>query len=203
MTNWSVAGSYFEACNCEAICPCRSIGGRPGSRSTYGICQFALSWHVIDGHADDVNLSGLGDIVMAGFYDDDQPGSPWQVALYIDDVAAAEQHAWLERIFLGQAGGGTFNNYASAIATVHVVRRARIDLGHEPGAWSIGVEGHVRVDAHDLVACDETVACGIPGHDHPGRELRANQLHVDEPPLSWDLHGRCAFTTDFAYSSSS
>ena len=28
--DWRVRGSYFEGCNCEAICPCRSVGGRPG-----------------------------------------------------------------------------------------------------------------------------------------------------------------------------
>jgi hypothetical protein len=48
---WRVSGSYFEACNCEAICPCRKTGGRPGGRSTYGICDFALSWLVTDGDA--------------------------------------------------------------------------------------------------------------------------------------------------------
>ena len=40
--SWSVAGPYFEACSCEAICPCRSTGGRKGGRSTYGVCDFAL-----------------------------------------------------------------------------------------------------------------------------------------------------------------
>jgi len=31
--DWRVQASYFEACNCEAICPCRSVGGRPGQRA--------------------------------------------------------------------------------------------------------------------------------------------------------------------------
>jgi hypothetical protein len=200
MSDWSIAGSYFEACNCDAICPCRSVGGRPGSRSTYGVCQFALSWHVTDGHADGVDLSDR-DVVMAGFYDDDEPGRPWRVALYIDEGATDEQHDWLAKIFLGQAGGGTRKNFAGAITDIHAVRPARIDLGHAPGAWSMGVEGHVRVDAAELVPCDETVACGIPGMDHPGQELRASQMRVDDGPFQWDLHGRCAFATDFAYSS--
>ena len=34
---WSIAGSYLEACNCEAICPCRRIGGVSGGRSTFGV----------------------------------------------------------------------------------------------------------------------------------------------------------------------
>ena len=200
VATWKVAGSYFEACNCDAICPCRSIGGRPGHRSTTGVCQFALSWHVVDGHGGEVDLSGL-DVVMAGFYVDDEPRSPWRVTLYVDERATPEQHQWLSDIFLGRAGGGTRANFAAAITTVHAVRSAHIELDHTPGTWAIGVEGWVRVRASDQVPCDETVACGIPGMDHPGQELEASQFRVDDDPLQWDMPGKCAFATDFAYAS--
>ena len=47
---WHVTGSYFEACNCQAICPCRRRGGlKSTGRSTYGVCDFALSWQVMQG----------------------------------------------------------------------------------------------------------------------------------------------------------
>jgi hypothetical protein len=59
VADWRVRGSYFEACNCEAICPCRSVGGRPGGPSSFGECFGALSWHVHEGHADGLDLSGL------------------------------------------------------------------------------------------------------------------------------------------------
>ena len=39
---WRIAGSYFESCNCEAICPCRKIDGVPGGRSTYDECLGAF-----------------------------------------------------------------------------------------------------------------------------------------------------------------
>ena len=55
--DWRLAGTYLEACNCDAICPCRTIGGVPGGRSTHGICLGVLSWFVEEGHADDVDLS--------------------------------------------------------------------------------------------------------------------------------------------------
>jgi hypothetical protein len=48
---WAVAGTYFEACNCLPICPCRQVGGRDGGRSTFGVCDFALSWSIADGHS--------------------------------------------------------------------------------------------------------------------------------------------------------
>jgi hypothetical protein len=52
MTNllpWRVSGSYYEVCNCEAICPCRRSGDAMGGRATYDTCDFALSWWIQDG----------------------------------------------------------------------------------------------------------------------------------------------------------
>jgi len=200
VSGWAISGSYFEVCNCDPVCPCRSVGGRPRGHTTYGVCLFALSWHIVAGHADEVDLSGR-DVVMAGFYADDEPRSPWQVILYIDDRASAEQHDWLSRIFLGKAGGGTLTNFARGISTVYGVRSAAIALRHEDGAWSIAVEGHIRAEATEAVDLDETVACDIAGLDRPGLELIASQLVVTDTPLEWDLHGRCGFAGDFAYCS--
>jgi hypothetical protein len=197
---WEVAGSYLEACNCEAICPCRRIGQRAGGRSTYGVCQFALSWQIGQGRADEVRLDDLA-VVMAGWYDDDEPGKPWRVSLYLDDRATNEQHAALAAIFLGHAGGTTLRNFAGAISTVHVVRRARIELSLVPRRWSIRADTYLSVRAERPVDADGPVACGIPGYDRPGQEVTADTFRVDDSPLSWDLHGRCGFATDFAYNS--
>ena len=41
--SWRIRGSYFESCNCDAICPCRSIDGVRGGRSTHGVCMGLLS----------------------------------------------------------------------------------------------------------------------------------------------------------------
>lgn len=63
---------------------------------------------------------------MAGRYDDDEPGSPWRVALYLDDGADVGQRAALEDIFLGRAGGSSLSNWTSSITEVYAVRPARI-----------------------------------------------------------------------------
>jgi hypothetical protein len=44
---WRIAGPYFESCNCEAICPCRMIDGKPGSRAMFRYCQFAIGWYEV------------------------------------------------------------------------------------------------------------------------------------------------------------
>jgi hypothetical protein len=45
------------------------------------------------------------------------------------------------------------------------------------------------------------VSCGIPGHDRPGTEMLTEVQRVDDPPLRWEVFGRCGFATDFAYRS--
>ena len=30
--SWQISGTYFESCNCDAICPCRRIDRTPGGR---------------------------------------------------------------------------------------------------------------------------------------------------------------------------
>lgn len=195
---WAVTGTYFEACNCLPICPCRQVGGRDGGRSTFGVCDFALSWTIADGHSGDHDLAGRN-VVMVGSYDDDEPGSPWTVSLFIDDLADGQQAEALANIFLGRAGGTPSRNYAPAIHTVAGVRAARIQLDHRRRHWQIRVEDHVEVNADEEVEADEPVACGIPGLDHPGEEVRTNVLRVHADPLVWEWSDRCGFATDFAY----
>src|SRR5436189_42365 len=88
--DWRMTGTYLESCNCDAICPCRTIGGRPGGRSTHGICEGSQSWRIEDGRAGDLDLSGI-DVVLAARYDDDEAGSPWSFYLYLDDGADERQ----------------------------------------------------------------------------------------------------------------
>lgn len=197
---WSVAGRYFEACNCEAICPCRRVGDRPGGRSTYGVCDFALGWTIDNGYADDIDLAGF-EIVMAGSYDDDEPGSPWRVALYIDERASGQQQQAIESIFLGRSGGSTTSNFAAAIGDVLAVRPAHISIDHSRGRRRIRAGEFVEVVERAPYVSDEPVSCGIPGHDQPGEEVIADVLAVREEGLRLEVRGRCGFATNYEYRS--
>ena len=80
---WAIRGDYLESCNCEAICPCRAtVAARAVDRRTGSVG--ALSWAVEQGHLGDVDLAGLG-AVMVSRYSDDEPGSPWTFFLYVDE----------------------------------------------------------------------------------------------------------------------
>jgi len=197
---WAVAGPYFEACSCEAICPCRSIGGRKGGRSTYGICDFALGWTIARGHANELDLSGFS-VVMAGSYDDDEPGSPWRVALYIDEQAAEAQHDALATIFLGRSGGTALTNYARHIGEVWAVRPARIAIDHTPSRHRLRASEFVEIVEREPVSSDEPVTCAIPGHDRSGEELIADVLVLHDEQLNVEVRGRCGYAATFDYRS--
>jgi hypothetical protein len=202
--NWRVRGSYFEACNCEAICPCRAVGGRPGGSSTYGECFGGLSWHIQSGYADSLDLSDLRTVMSIRYYDGVVPSTPWEVVLYVDDHADEERLQALAAIFLGRAGGSVAALYGPAIGEVHAVRRARINLEHVAPRKRIDVVGYLTVEAEGEASKAGDVQCGIPGYDHPGTELHGDALRSTDPKLRWEVRGRrnAAFATDFDYASS-
>lgn len=195
MKSWRVAGSYYESCNCEAICPCRRKNGAPGGRSSYGICQFVLSWRILEGKGAGVDLSNVL-VSMIGFYDNDEAGSPWSIILYIDEGASDRQFEVLSEIFLGRAGGNIL--FAALTLKVLGVKRARIELDHKPGRERIRVEGLASANAVRKAEFDGTVTCAIPGHDHPGQEWVSNLL-ANDASLQWRYEGRCGFATNFDY----
>jgi hypothetical protein len=199
---WRVAGSYFEACNCDAICPCRRQGGQKlTTGSTYGVCDFALSWRITEGRSGDLGLSGLS-VVLAGSYRDDEAGKPWRVCLYVDERANPAQRDALAQIFLGRAGGTARSNFAKSIAEVYAIRPAKIELEHTPRRWFMRASDYVTVRATTPVRSElGAVSCGIPGHDHPGEEVVADLMKVDDGALQWEVSGRCGFASDFDYSS--
>jgi hypothetical protein len=196
---WSLTGSYYEVCNCEAICPCRRSGGQKGSGPSYSTCDFALSWWIKQGRAGAIDLSGFK-VVLAGRWET-TPGDPWRVTLYVDDRASPTQQDALAAIFLGRAGGAIKKGFASRIVEVYAVKSAGIELDHTPVRERIEIAPYLSVQTRDAVPHDFTVTCSIPGHDHPGQEVIAERFRYQDPPFDWEVQDRCGFATDFAYSS--
>jgi hypothetical protein len=200
-TGWHVKGSYFESCNCDAICPCRSIDGVAGGRSTHGICMGVLSWLIEEGDAEETNLAGLK-VALALRYDDDEPGSPWNWVLYLDERASEKQLAALEAVFTGRLGGDAETHFPWAWkpSTLLAVRRVAIELDHARRRQWLRIRDHVTVQIRDRHAGSEAVTCVIPGHDRDGEELVADELLVNDRPLAFFYSGTCGYASDFAYS---
>ena len=199
---WSVSGTYLESCNCDAICPCRKIGGVPGGRSTHGICMGVLSWFVEEGQAGDVELSRFA-VALVCRYDDDEPGSPWTIALHVDDTAPADAQAALADIFLGRRGGSQVQGlpWNRKPSLLRGINASKIELDHVSEKRFLRVADRVVLRISNPVETDQTVTCVIPGHDQPGSELYAELLRVNDAPYEDVFTGNCAFTSRFSYSS--
>jgi hypothetical protein len=197
---WNIRGSYFESCNCDAICPCRRVDGVPGGRSTHGVCEGALSWLIESGSAGDVDLDGLA-AAIAFNYSDDEQGSPWTWVLYLDVRATDEQRSALTGIFSGDSGGDAHAHFPWAWKASErlTVRSAEIDVSHEPRRQFLRVRDHVTLRIRDRYPGSETVSCVVPGHDRPGEELIADELRVDDGVLAFDYTGVCAYGSTFDY----
>jgi hypothetical protein len=198
--SWRIQGSYFESCNCDAICPCRRVDGVPGGRSTHGVCTGALSWVVSAGDADGTDLSGQP-VALAFSYSDDEPGSPWTWTLYLDERADAEQRAALEDIFTGRLGGDAAAHFPWAwkASTLQAVRPVQIDVDHTRSRQWLRVRDHVTVRIRDRWPGDQTVSCVVPGHDRAGEELVTGELAVEDAALSFSLSGVCGYASTFDY----
>ncbi len=197
---YRVSGAYFESCNCDAICPCRMVGGVPGGRSTYGVCFGVLAWRIDEGHVDDVELDGLLAALVVR-YDDDEPGSPWSVLLHVDERADERQHEAIAQVFLGGVGGPHISKlpWVRKARQLIGVRTSPIELVPDGDGYRLGVGSSVSLRATTRVVTDEPVACGIPGYDRLGHELYAEELVVEEEKFAWELTGNCAYESDFDY----
>ena len=200
-TGWHIQGSYFESCNCDAICPCRRVDSVAGGRSTHGICTGVLSWVIEEGHAAGTELAELR-VALAIRYDDDEPGSPWTWILYLDERANEEQQAALVAIFTGRLEGDALTHFPWAWKASRLVgvRRVAIELDHSRRRQWLRIRDHVTVRIRDRYPGVEAVTCVIPGHDRDGEELVAAELRVEDGPLAFDYSGTCGYAATFNYS---
>ncbi len=197
---WRIRGSYFESCNCEAICPCRRIDGVPGGRSTHGVCLGVLSWVIRDGTSEGVDLSGQP-VTIVSRYSDDEPGSPWSWVLYLDSRGSDQQRAALEAIFSGRLGGDAERHFPWAwkASELLAVREVEIDVDHTQRRQRLRIRDHVSVRIRDRYYGGERVTCVIPGHERAGEELVADELLVEDSALAFSYRGVCGYGSGFDY----
>jgi hypothetical protein len=198
--SWQIRGTYFESCNCDAICPCRRIDGVAGGRSTHGVCLGVLSWLIEEGVADGIDLSGLP-VALALRYSDDEPGSPWTWVLYLEARASNEQRGALEGIFTGRLGGaaGSHFPWVWKRSELVAVRPVEIEVEHTQRRQRLRIRDRVSVRIRDRYDGSETVTCVIPGHERAGEELVADELVVEDGTLAFSYRGVCGYGSTFDY----
>jgi len=197
--SWKVDGTYFEACNCAAACPCVFL-----SAPTEGKCTVLLAWHIDKGNFGAVQLNGLNVALLAT-----APGhmmqTKWKVALYLDEKASGEQQEALGAIFSGQAGGH-LAALGPLIGEVMGVKPVPIEFSAN------GKERHLRIphiaeadiealegQGGALVTIENHPFTPVPGQ--PAVVATSKKLKITDHGIALDISGKNGFYSAFAYGS--
>ena len=196
---WKVNGTYFEACNYAAACPCVFL-----SPPTEGKCTVLLAWHIDSGNFGAVQLNGLNVALLAV-----TPGhmmqTKWKVALYLDDKGSADQHKALGAIFSGQAGGH-LAALVPLIGEVMGVKPVPIEFSASGKQRSLRIPHIADADIEALegqggalVTIENHPFTAVPGHT--AVVATSKKLKISDHGISLDVSGKNGFYSGFAYQS--
>jgi len=197
--SWKVTGTYFEACNCAAACPCVFL-----SAPTEGDCTVVIAWHIDKGDFGKVSLDGLNAALMAH-----SPGhmmqSKWKVALYLDGRASAEQQKAMGGIFSGQAGGH-LAALGPLIGEVLGVKPVAIEYSENGKQRSLRIPkiAEIEIEALQgqggaLVTVSNHPFTPVPGR--PAVVSTSKRMKYSDHGMSLDITGKNGFYSAFAYQS--
>lgn len=198
MSNWNIKGTYVEACDCEAVCPC--IFWSP---PTNGTCTAMVGWHIDQGSFDGTTLDGLNAALLAHSPGHMKDGN-WKVALYVDERADEAQSEGLMGIFSGQAGGH-IANLGPLIGEVLGARPAAIGISASDGNFSLSVAGLGSAEAQ-MIEGQGGGAVTVAGHPlaiSPGETAivgRTSKLEIDDYGFKLNLSEKTAMSAPFSYS---
>jgi len=195
---WKVEGDYFEACNCDSICPCIILAD-----PDQGDCRLVIGWHVANGHLGSTNLDGLN--VVAIFHViGNMVKSKWKAAIYLDERANKTQSEALGKIFSGQIGGFPAV-IASFVGEVLGMKSTRIEFVAEGKKRRLTVPRILEVEAESVSggkADQESKVTNPPLYASPGFDpviARSTKYTYHDHNLEWDNSGKNAFHSKFSY----
>jgi hypothetical protein len=194
---WKLAGTYFENCNCDWVCPCTVTSF--ASPATGDRCQVILNYHVRRGEVDGVDVSGRSVSIVA-----DSPkrmlDGGWRVGLIIDDKASKEQADKLTAVFAGQVGG-PMANIAPLIGELLGVERLPIEYSDDGNKHRIRIGDAVAIEVEDYAAQEGGETTKLTGVAHPsGSTITiAKPLASQIKAFGMQFHnaGKSAFSAPF------
>lgn len=196
-TDWKLEGMYFEACNCDAACPCVFL-----SPPTEGECTVFIGWHIEKGTLGEINLSGLN-VARAVLTPGHMLEVPWTAALYLDARADEAQTEALERIFTGKLGGSP-SKLAAHIETDLGARVVPIEFSAKGKKRSVFIPNVADVEIGAIVGqndSDVTISahplCVAPGYDVV--VSKSSHLTYTDHGLSWEISEKTGFFSPFTY----
>src|SRR6266700_3362618 len=131
---WKLAGTYFETCSCEVVCPCTAslaLG------ADYERCRVVLVFNVAKGEIDGTDVSGLA-VAAVGDAPRVMTDGNWRLGVFIDAAASDEQADKLAAVFGGQLGG-PMEGLAPLIGENLGVERAKIEVTEDGLSHSVKI----------------------------------------------------------------
>jgi hypothetical protein len=171
--SWKLAGSYFEVCSCELVCPCTASFALG---ATYDRCNLMMIFNLHEGEVDGVDVGGL---TVAALVDSPKVMTEgnWRVGVFMDEAASGEQAEKLGAVFSG-ALGGPMAALEGLIGERLGVERAPIDVREDGLRHSIRIGEAVDFEIEDIVPLGTQTAepVKLSGIFHPaGSELAVSQ----------------------------
>jgi len=195
--DWDVRGSYFETCSCDAACPCAFL-----SAPTKGDCTLFTGWHIDSGHYGETSLDGLN-VALAVYSPGHMMEVKWKAALYVDELADAEQKKALTHIFTGEAGGQPERIFAH-VGEFLGVKSVPIEYSTNAKHRSLKIPHIADASIVDLTAEGEeeiritsrpwSIAPG-----YPSVVAKSEKLEFDDYDLHWELAGENGYHSPFEY----
>ena len=171
--SWTLAGSYFETCSCDVVCPCTASLSLGATRDR---CNVVLVFNVKNGEVDGTDVSGL---TVAAVCDTPKVMSEgnWRLGVVIDAAASDEQAEKLGGVFSG-ALGGPMEALGPMVGENLGVERLPIEV-HEDGLkHSVRIGDDVDFEIEDVVpfGVETGEPAKITGIFHPaGSELTVSR----------------------------
>src|SRR5437667_4554180 len=132
---WTLQGTYFENCSCDAVCPCTWSG--LAARATTDRCYAMLAMHIDRGDIEGVDVGGLSFALVI----DSPPlmsDGGWKLGAVIDGAASEAQADALERVLRGELGG-PMAMLGPLVGVMAGVERAPAEWNESDGSHSVRV----------------------------------------------------------------
>jgi hypothetical protein len=196
---WNIAGSYFETCSCDVICPCTAsltLG------ATLDHCSVVLVFNIKDGEVDGTDVSG---VVVAAVAETPKVMSDgnWRLGVVVDEAASDEQAEALGGVFSG-ALGGPMEALGPLIGENLGMERLPIEVQEDGLKHAVRIGDEVDFEIEDVVpfGVETGEPARITGIFHPvGSELtisRATRSRINAFGIQYE--GKAGFSSsDFAW----
>ena len=191
---WQIAGTYFETCSCEVVCPCTAslaLG------ADYDRCKVTLVFHVTDGDVEGTDVSGLTVAAVADTPKVMSDGN-WRLGVFIDDSASDQQAEKLGAVFSGQLGG-PMEALGPLVSENLGVERAPIEVREEGLRHSVTIGDAVDFEIEDVVSfgVETGEPARVTGIFHPaGSELTiAKATRSNISAFGVEYEGKAGFSS--------